>query len=198
MISAINSGMQTPVNISAVVMGLNLSGTGELSGSKAVNATFEGQPSISITRSFNGTFSQGNVSLLINDVVYFDSNYNELGYVRHDNDDLFHDSYIIINTRGPLPSAAKVGDAGQLYTATAYSDQTKTAVLHVDTSTYMVDADAATSIIFHITTKFNDATGALKETEEWRYRVSSAGSVTFVSLDIVVADGSMSTHIAAQ
>jgi hypothetical protein len=105
--------------------------------------------------------------------------------------------YTIITTSYTLPTAAHVNDSGALGSTRSYADKTKSTVTGTATSSYTIDADSATSVIFHITTKSFDTNNTLANTAQELYRVDTAGHISFVSADLNTADHDM-LHVVPQ
>jgi hypothetical protein len=186
------NGFQASLTITGKASGISVSGSGTITYAPAAAATFEGQAAQAQTQTFAGTVSgNGNtVPITVSDTVYYDSNYNELG-------DVDSDEYSVTTAWHPLPTAAHVNDAGEVDAITSYSDQTKSTVTGYSTSSYTIDSDSATSVILHVTIKVYDENHTLTETDQYRYRVDTAGNIFFVSAD-TTEDSSNTIHFAAQ
>jgi len=208
MVSRLTSGMEATVDIAGrlAMSGslLTVNGSGTFGSSILTNATFFEQPAMSVVETFSGSLSAtpGGAPLPASfmETIYFDSNYNELGYTREDNFTIFeyNKPYTTVVTElHPFPDAAKVNDIGPLNKTTTYTDSTKTTVYHTGISTYAIEADTSTSVILHISTKFYGADDVLTQTEEERYRITAAGNISFVSFEAAAADGSMDVSFSA-
>jgi hypothetical protein len=118
---------------------------------------------------------------------YFDSSYNIIGYGAAGG---AYRVYSVLN----IPAAVMVGDGGAMGTETFYSDRTKLVTRgHRDIS-YSIEADTANSVIVNRISKYyypdsynfvnNVVIGdVLQSTVQTKYRLSSAGSFTTVSID---------------
>jgi len=182
------NGTQIPLKLSINDAGQLFNYTYTLTIAPAIAATFEGQAGLSGTQ----TESYPDTPNTWSQTIYYDSNYNELGRTNSDGE------YSVVTASHPYPAAAHVHDTGDLDSVTTYSDQTKASVWQTSTSSYSVEPDTDTSIIFHITLKTYDADHALLQTTDTRFRVDTASNTSLVSTDVVSAIKNYTQHVTPQ
>ncbi|MBW6494303.1 MAG: hypothetical protein K0B16_07060 [Burkholderiaceae bacterium] len=108
---------------------------------------------------------------------YFDSNYWYLGRINQSDPDFLPDCpYNVASNQAPLPTAAKVGDTGQLFTLQTWDSPDKNYSCDQMTVSYAVAADTKDSVLFKII--YSEA-GA---TETMTFRVTTSGETTLVSI----------------
>jgi hypothetical protein len=162
-------------------------GSGTKSASPATTAaTFEGVAGLSatstLTMSLTGTGCTPSIAQ--SSTSYFDNTYlprgmNSVGV-----------NYGIFLTAPILPATAIVGSTGLIGTLTLYTSNTKlTGNGRIDSS-YVIEADTASTGIFNLISKSYNASGTLTATEQDRYRITSTGALTPISIDIQYANTS--------
>ncbi len=169
-------------------------GTANLTSAAAVGgATFEGiSGRLSAARTL--TISLTNctpASIASTQTIYYDSNYTPLGT------NTVGGEYGVFLTAPNIPTSAKVGDTGTIGTMTRYTNSTKTVLAGQSVSSYVVEADTASTAILNSISKLYNASNVLIATEQDRYRISTTGTPTLVSIDIQYANGS-TTHLVLQ
>jgi len=164
------------------------SGTFTQTDSAAVGgATFEGNAALSSTVVGTTAYTNCTPSSTQSATSYFDSNYNIIGYGAVGG---AYRVYSVLN----IPTTVKVGDVGLMGTETFYADSTKAVIKgHRDIS-YSIEADTANSVIVNRISKYyypdsydsanNLVIGnVLQSTVQAKYRLSSSGSLTTLSID---------------
>ncbi len=170
------------------------SGTANLTRAAAVGgATFEGisgrlSAASTLTISLNNCTP---ASIASTQTRYYDSNYTPVGT------NTVGGEYGVFLTAPTIPTTAKVGDTGTIGTMTLYANSTKTVLTGQSVSSYVVEADTSTTAIVNFISKVYNASNVLTATEQDRYRVSSTGTPTLISIDIQGANGS-TTHLVLQ
>lgn len=166
------------------------SGSGTKTNSSAnTSATFEGVTGFSATSTL--TISLTNctpASTAQTSTAYFDTNYLPLGF---NSVGVNYGVYLIPPT---IPTSVSVGGTGTLGTETLYTSSTKATLNGSATLSYVVEADSATTAIINLISKLTNASGTLTATEQDRYRIDVAGTLTPISIDIQYANGS-TTHL---
>jgi hypothetical protein len=142
------------------------------------SATFEGtngvsSVSVGVTTLTNCTPASSSSTV----IRYYDSNYVPLGKSSTD-------EYAVNIGTPTLPSSARVGDAGIAGSANTYTNKTKATLTGRNDSSYLIEADTATTAILNLITKTYNASGVLTSTEQDRYRVAADGTLTFISFDL--------------
>lgn len=118
---------------------------------------------------------------------YYDSNYMPLGSSSTD----LYGKYL---TPPIIPTAAHVGDVGLVGTKTYYTNSTKTTGDGREDTSYVMEADTATTAIINLISKAYNQAGTLLVTEQDRYRVAADGTLTLFAIDFQFANGSR-THL---
>ena len=166
------------VNGTGKFSGIDVSGTGTVSFSSAVGATFEGQSAFKVTLTVAITLSGGGQTVPVAFSVenYFTTNYDPLGF-----NDPGGGSYCVIQGNPSYPSSVKVGDTATLYTQNCYQDSTKNTPTENDIDSFLVEADTATSAIFNLIENTYTG-GTLTDNSQERYRIDENGNFDFVSV----------------
>lgn len=142
-------------------------------------ATFEGAPALSavtvITISFTNCVP---ASLASTGTTYYDSNYLPLGFNIQGGD------YGVFLVPPTIPNSVKVGDVAIIGTETLYTNSTKTVGNGRQDLSIVVEPDTADTAIVNLISKGYNASSQLLFTEQDRYRISSTGALTLVSVDI--------------
>ena len=120
----------------------------------------------------------------VTSTVYYDTNYAPLGY-----DSSPNPGYGVFLAPAAMPEFGKVGDAGNLGTLTNYTSSAKTAVVGQTKSSYLVEADTASSAIVTVIVRDFNTSDVLQATEQDRYRIGLTGAATLISIDIQTASG---------
>jgi hypothetical protein len=177
--SRVQSGLTVKANISGTC-----TGTFNASETTPVSATFEGTSGFSTTRTTSANLI-GCTPATSNqtETVYYDSNYAPKGYT------VAGETYAVYATTPTLPVTVRVGDTGTIGTTNRFTSSTKATSKGTQTITYTIEADTTDTALVALTFKNYDATNTLTSTEVDRYRIASTGSLSFVSFDIVYANG---------
>lgn len=155
-------------------------GTGSQTRTAANTPTvFEGAPALSAQTTLFMAFSNcspGTVAGTVTD--YYDSHYLPLGHWT------LGSSYGVYLTAPVVPVSVMVGNVGTIGTETLYTDNTKTVPDGRSDLRYAVEADTATTAIISLTARIYNASGTLTATEQDRFRITAAGTLTPVSTDL--------------
>ena len=119
---------------------------------------------------------------------YFDSNYRPLGYA------IMGGDYGVWAATPVLPTAAKVGDVAVVGTINKFANSTKATSSGKQEFSYVIEADTTGAAIANPISKSYNASNVLTATEQDRYRVSTDGSMSLISIDIQNENGS-TTHL---
>ena len=179
----VTNGFRSQIALSGTFQGQVATGTGTFLSGAAVTTSFEGLAAVGVRTNIVGSMTAGGVtqSVYAGNVGFFDKNFRPLGQVDDDG------TYYVQNTFSGWPAAAKVGDAGQLGTATLYADSRKMTLTGHQTLSYSVEADTADTAVFVLVTAISDANNALTYNETDRYRVTRSGGVTLLSSRVVLS-----------
>ena len=173
----IASGSATNFSISGTC-----TGSSNISSSSPKTGTFEGAAALTVTTTESVTFTNCTpTSGAYTSVSYYDSSYNPLG---HSSIGLEYGKFLI--TPNALPTSVKVGDTAVFGTETIYSDSTKQVTKGQRTRSYVIEADGvsgSTAIINLITKNFN-LSNQLLFTQQSRFRMTTDGKLTDLSIDV--------------
>jgi hypothetical protein len=155
------------------------SGTVNLAAGPANVATmFEGAPALSATEVITFSFTNclpANISETTTD--YYSSTYMSLGY------SVLGDGYGVWTAPPAIPASVMVGDTGIAGTIAAYTDSTKAVDDGRTDTSWIVEPDTATTAIVNVISKSYDSASNLESTEQDKYRITSTGVLTLISID---------------
>ena len=161
-------------------------GSGSKSSSPATTAsTFEGVTGFSATSTLTLTYTNCTpASTAVTSTSYFDTNYNPLGV------NSVGVNYGVYTTPFVVPTSVTVGGTGTLGTESLYTNSTKSVSNGYVAQSYVVEADTSTTAVVNLLARIYNASGTLTVTEQDRYRITSTGALTPVSIDLQYANGS--------
>jgi len=155
-------------------------GTANLTSAPTTAATFEGV--VGFSSADTATINLTNctpASTAASSVEYYDTNYTPLGTSTPG------EEYAKFQTTpNPLPSSVKVGDAATFGTLTIYTDSTKTVSTGTRVLSYVIEADTPSTAIVNLIAKDFDLANQLTYTQQSRYRITTNGTLTAVSVDL--------------
>jgi hypothetical protein len=164
-------------------------GSGTASFSPLQSATFIAEPSLASTTSITGQYTlDGKVIPYANtSTMHVDSNYFPLGRIDEQQG-------VVLNLAArSIPSTARVGDTGTMFTMTRYTDYTRPTQFNpnpfsnsltirgTSTFTFTVEPDTATSAILKIITQNRDTRAIDVGTEITKLRMNTDGAVVYIS-----------------
>jgi hypothetical protein len=165
-------------------------GTASMTNSPATAASFEGVTGFAVAQTI--TLSVTNCTPATNAIsgtAYYDANYSPLG------SSIPGVEYSKFLTPPPvLPASVKVGDTAVYSTQTTYTDSSKTVISGQHVLSYVIEADTANTAIANFITKTYNASSQLLSTQQSRYRITTSGAVTVVSIDVQYSTTS-TTHL---
>lgn len=164
-------------------------GSGSLAKSPAnTSTTFESQSALSATATLTASLTGCTPNSLASTATeYYDSsNYYPLGFNSPGV------NYGVYLTPPTIPSSVTVGSTGILGTETLYTDSNKTTANGREDGSYIIEADTASTAIVNLIEKDYDSSNALLFTEQDRFRMTSTGSLSPISVDIQYTSG---THL---
>ena len=137
-----------------------------------IAGTFEGAPAQVRTLTTTGTVTAQGTSSTVSDrtVAFYDANYQALGSSTAS-------GYCVHSGITGLPASAKVGDTGTWYSATCYTNSTKSVRTGAVAVSYAIESLTATSVILKVTLKFTPQIGTVT-TQEIPYTITAAGAVS--------------------
>lgn len=141
--------------------------------------TFEGVPALAAVRVLTIAFSNCTpVSSTTTSTTYYDSNYLPLGFNQPGVE------YGVFLAPPVIPNSAMVGNVGTVGTITLYTDSTKAVGSGHRIISFIVEPDTASTAIINVIEQDFDALSQLLFTEQDRYRITSTGALTLVSVDV--------------
>ena len=144
--------------------------------------TFEGAPALSAVTVFTNSFTNCvPASQATTGTSYYDSNYLPLGFNIQGGD------YGVFLTPPTIPNSVKVGDVAIIGTETLYTNSTKAVGTGRQDLSIVVEPDTASTAIVNLIFKEYNVSSQLLSTEQDRYRITSTGALTLVSVDIQYA-----------
>ena len=180
---ALNAGYKARI-ISGAAESFGLSGscsgTATITTSAAVPSTFEGVAGYSSAQLSTIKFdtclpANGSSS----GTTYFNAGYMPIGLAIVGGE---YSKFDVPPT--DLPASVKVGDAGTFATLTTYADSTKAVVTGKRVLSYAIEADSATTAIANVITRSYDVSNQLLATQQSRYRMTQAGTLTLTLIDV--------------
>jgi hypothetical protein len=148
-------------------------------GPAIAGTTFEGKAALSATTVIKLNFTNCTpASNVATGTYYYDSNYTRLGNVDQDG------SYRVYEIPPTVPTSVKVGSVGIIGIEKAFTNSVKSTLTGRSDESYVVEPDAADTAIVNLIRKQYDASSKLILTEQDRYRISSVGTMTAISVDI--------------
>ena len=155
-------------------------GTATITDAAAVVSSFEGVSGYSVSEAITFTFTTCTpASSAATGTTYYDSNFTPLG------SSVPGEEYAKFQTAlPPLPTSVSVGDTAQYGTLILYTDSTKTTTTGTRLLSYVVESDTSSSAIVNLISRGYDTSNRLLYTQQSRYRISAAGMLSPVSIDI--------------
>ena len=168
--------------ISGTISGYALSGGGTITDGPVTSGTFEGVTALQQTSTVAGTvIANGNsIPLSSTSTSYIDSNYLPLGGVGSE--------YVVYGAVN-IPVTALVNDTGVAYTASRYTNSSKSTLVGTATVTYVLQPDTASTAIFVVTSVSKDTSGVITSTETSRTRITPTGGFTRLNSTAVYPNG---------
>ena len=168
-----SSPFQKNYGVTAVKNGLTASGSGSITQGSPQSATFEGVSGFKVVTTSLGSVSLNGSSTSLDGsgTDYYDSNYNYLGTDGAS-------SYTVVDGQANFPTAIKVGDTGELFTAKQYSNSTKSSLTETRKVTYLIEADTSTTVILSVIYADQTSYGTKTSQNTDQYRISADNKLT--------------------
>ncbi len=160
----------------------NVTGTGTITVTPAVDTVFEGQVALQNSSTINATLTANGISVSVTDTSqsFSTTSYAPLG--------MSNGEYWVVQGVPVIPATVIVGDTGVVGTYTRYEDNTKATVLGTAEVSYVVEADTATSVVINLILKEFDDSNVLELTDQTRWRIDTLGNVSWRSETATGAD----------
>lgn len=174
-VNYLNKTGSFPFTLSGTSSGTNVTGSGTLTLSTPSNGTFE---SISVLQKNSAaTFTIIANGVSANDgsasSTYVDSNYQPKGSSGTE--------YAVVTSNIAIPVTGRVGDSGTWSIENRYTNSTKTSLLGTTTTSYVLEADTASTALLKIIDEEKNNAGTTTSTMIETYRITPAGAITAVS-----------------
>jgi hypothetical protein len=165
-----------PYTISGTSSGTSVSGSGTITQSSLMNATFEGETVLQ-------KVTTDTVSLVVNGVTspmaststnYMDSNYIPKGSSSTN-------EYDVVTGSVNIPATIRVNDTGIMYTTNRYTDSTKKSSLGTYVTSFVLQPDSASTALLKIISTQQNTSGVVTSIRTDNYRMTPAGALTHIS-----------------
>ena len=164
------------------VSGLNVSGSGTKTETILTTATFENSSALAVTEVRNGTTIIGTQSSTTSSELKYFYNSNKLlvGFTQRDLPGTALNDYGLVQGNAVvLPTAAKVGDTGNLWTMAIYANETKSSVVGTETATWSLSSSTnGNAATFQITYTTANPGNTISSVEAVQYSIDSSGTMT--------------------
>jgi hypothetical protein len=162
-------------SISGVSGGKSLSGTGRVTSGSLASATFEGQSVLAKTKVETGTeiIDGTSIPFSYSSTTYVDSAYKLVGGIGSE--------YIVVTSFSMPSDLSKVNATGSFYSATRYTNSTKSSVIGTRTATYALEPDTASTALLKYILVNKDSSGNTTSTGTDVFRVTPSGALTPIS-----------------
>jgi len=173
-----NGSNSLPFTLSGTSSGYAVTGSGTLTESVPVNSTFELVSALQKNSTITYTLTVNSVtsSTASSSSSYADSNYVPLGGTGSE--------YTVITGSTSIPLTARVGDSGTWSTENRYTNSSKSSLIGTTTTTYVLEADTATTALLKIIDTDKNTSGTTTATTIETYRITPSGGITHVSASI--------------
>lgn len=170
--SYITSTGSSAFTVTGTVSNVAVSGTGTVTNGAVSSGTFEGVSALQKTSTVIGTLSANgiNVPIASSSVGWYDTNYVPIG--------VNGSEYSVVNGTATLPVSARINDTGPFYTATRYTNSSKTSSLGTMTVTYVVEADTASSALLTLINTYKNRLGTTTQIATVQVRITPANGFT--------------------
>lgn len=135
--------------------------------------TFEGQSALSkaTTATGNIVVNGTNVPSAVTTTMFFDSNYVPLG-------ESGGTDYEVVTGAVTIPTTARVGDTGNLYSVNRYSSSSKALLRGTKQVSYVLEPDTATTAIFKLIEVEKDTSNITTSTSTSSFQITPSGGIT--------------------
>jgi hypothetical protein len=175
-VSYVNDSSSRAFNISGTASGDSLSGSGRATAGTLTAATFEGQSALSKTQVVTGNIIRAGTSIpwSSSSTTYVDSAYKLLGSNGND-------EYIVVTSFSMPSDSVKVNATGSFYSATRYTNSTKSSVIGTRTATYALEPDTSSTALLKFILVEKNTSATTTSTVTSVFRVTPSGVVTPIS-----------------
>lgn len=149
-----------------------VSGSGTATQGNITGGTFEGQSALQRTSTVTGSYTANGTTYPMNSssVDWVTTNYVPLGSVGTE--------YVVVTGTPTLPTAAHVDDTGAVYTGNRYTSSAKTTLLGTVATTYVVEADTASTALVTLINQYKNTSNVTTRTTTQQLRVTTSNTYT--------------------
>ena len=135
--------------------------------------TFEGQSALSKATTATGNIivNGTNVPSAVTTTMFFNSNYVPLG-------ESGGTDYEVVTGAVTIPTTARVGDTGNLYSVNRYSSSSKTLLRGTTQVSYVLEPDTATTAIFKMIQVEKNTSNTTTSTSTISFQITPSGGIT--------------------
>jgi hypothetical protein len=157
--------------VSGTVNGTAVTGSGTATRGSLSAGTFEGATQQQRTIAVTGSISANGqvVPLISSGIDWYDSNYLPLGNTGGED-------YVVVTGTAVIPTSVPVNDAGTVYTATRWSNSSKTFSRGTEVISYVVEADTATSALLTLMLTEKDTSNTTLSVSSQQFRIRPDGT----------------------
>lgn len=173
-----------PFTLTGKVSNTLYTGEGVIASGSLFDSTFEGVVALGKTSTMTLTLSiEGKTyPSSVASTLYLDSNYNPIGIIEN--------GYSVVTRSTPLPETAKVGATGPWLTIDTYANFSKATRLEIDSVTYALEPETASTAIFKMIRVSKKVGSATTQTTTHIYRITPLGDL--IELSSTFEDGTQS------
>lgn len=166
-------------SLSGTVKNLPITGTGTLTIGRLSATTFEGKSAFVSTGVISMTLKLNGQTVTTGSSVqeYFDTNYLPLGSAGNE--------YSVVTSMNPIPTAARINDAGIFYTTNVYTSNTKSVLIGSETISYAITAETDSTAILTLTKVRKSPNGGFLSSDLATYRIGKDNSAVRLTENLI-------------
>jgi hypothetical protein len=166
--------------VSGTVNGTAVSGSGNATRGSLSAGTFESATQQQRTIAVTGSISANGQSAPLNSsaIDWYDSNYLPLGNTGGED-------YVVVTGTAVIPASVRVNDTGTVYTATRWSNSSKTFSRGTEVISYVVEADTATTALLTLILTEKDTSNTTLSINSQKFRIKPDGTFTRIKDTLV-------------
>lgn len=159
--------------VSGTYSSLPVTGTFLVTQGNLGSGTFEGRPALSkaITATGNLIVNGQTIPSAVTTTTYFDSNYVPLGTSGGTD-------YEVVTGAVTIPTTARIGDTGNLYTVTRWSSSSKTLQRGTTQVSYVLEPDTANTALFKLIRVDKNNSNTTTSTATVSFQITPTGGIT--------------------
>jgi hypothetical protein len=172
--------MSNAFSVSGTIEGIAVTGSGTATRGGLSAGTFEGAPQLQRTIAVTGSISANGQSAPLNSsaIDWYDSNYLPLGNTGGED-------YVVVLGNAVIPTSVRVNDTGTVYTATRWSNSSKTFSRGTEVISYVVEADTASTALLTLILTEKDTNNTTLSISSQQFRIRPDGTFTRIKETII-------------